>query len=88
MTRPADIEIVETLKRQDGKWTTIELKTGECYRAFNIAWGYDVGDVCAHVTTNISPEQAGATIDFFSTSDVVRLVDEESGSVLFEAWSK
>lgn len=88
MTHPADTKIVETLERQDGKWTTIELRTGERYRAFNIVWGYDIGDEWAHVTTNISPEQAGASIDFFYTSDVVRLVDEESGSVLFEAQSR
>jgi len=85
MTQPADTEIIETLKRQDGKWTTVELRTGARYRALNIAWGYDIDDEWAHVTTNVSPEQAGATIDFFSTSDVVRLIDEESGSILFEA---
>ncbi len=85
MPHPIDAKIIQTLRERGGKWTTIELKSGESCRAFNIAWGYDFGDEWAHVTTNISPDQEGTSIDYFYTSDVLRLVDEESGSILFEA---
>ena len=84
MSHPIDAKIIQTLRERDGKWTTIELKSGGNCRAVNIAWGYDIGDEWAHVTTNISPDQEGASIDCFYTSDVLRLVDEESGSILFE----
>ena len=51
---------------------------------FNIAWGYDIGDEFSHVTTNVSPDVAGAEIDFFSTEDVASVVDPETGGVLFQ----
>jgi hypothetical protein len=85
MPHPVDLKIVQVLRERDGRWTRIELMGGGSYRAVNIAWGYDIGDEWAHVTTNISPPRKGASISFFHTSDVLRLVDEESGSILFEA---
>jgi len=49
----------------------------------NIAWGYDEGDDWAHITSNISPAIEGAPIDFFSTRDVLRIDDSETGETLF-----
>jgi hypothetical protein len=43
----------------------------------NIAWGYDIGDEFAHVTTNVSPAVEGASIDFFFTSEVRAVIDED-----------
>jgi hypothetical protein len=36
------------------------------------------------VTTNVSPDVGGAEIDFFFTEDVARVVDPETGVVLFQ----
>jgi hypothetical protein len=44
--------------------------------------GYDMGDDHAHVTTNISPEVAEATIDFFFTSEIQSISDLASGAPL------
>ncbi len=85
MANTADNEIIRVLESQDGKWTAIEMKDGKCYRAMNIVFGYDIGDEWAHVTTNISPNIEGADIDFFFTSEVAFLRDEESNDVLFQS---
>ncbi|MFF9351545.1 hypothetical protein [Streptomyces sp. NPDC014734] len=51
---------------------------------FNIAWGYDLGDEYAHITTNISPDVDGESVDFFFTGSLAAIVDPASGSVLLE----
>ena len=43
---------------------------------FDIASGYDDGDDHAHVTTNVSPSEPGAHIDFFFTCEVEGVADE------------
>ena len=44
-------------------------------RVLNIAWGYDAGDSYAHITTNISPSVPGFETDFFSTKEVIAVLD-------------
>ena len=61
------------------------LSDGSKCRFYNIAWGYELGDDYAHITANISPEQEGADIDFFYSQDIVEVVDEESGRIVFRA---
>ncbi len=44
-----------------------------------------MGDEFDHVTTNISPGPSDEhTVDFFFTSEVTRMEDEQSGRVLFD----
>ena len=50
----------------------------------NIAWGQDMGDDFEHLTSNISPSADGATIDLFFTDEVVRVVDPQSGYILWQ----
>jgi len=76
--------IVEILERRTGIETTVEMATGEAYAVFNIAWGRDMGAAWEHVTTNISPEVEGASLDFFMTDDVVRLEDPRTGETLWK----
>jgi hypothetical protein len=68
--------------RRDGVPTLVTLKSGRQLTVHNIAWGYDICDEYAHVTTNISPEIAGASIDFYFTSDIQMIVDPVSGETL------
>jgi hypothetical protein len=85
MTPEVGRTILEILQMRDTATTDVVLANGEQFRVFNIAWGYDIGDDFAHVTTNISPDpQAEHTIDFFFISDVRRLIDAETGASLFE----
>ena len=82
MTEPADIEVIALLASRDGIPTLVTLNAGSQCTVHNIAWGYDVGDEYAHVTTNVSPEIDGASIDFFFTSDIQSITDLASGERL------
>lgn len=52
------------------------LRDGRRLSVINVAWGYDIGDEYAHVTSNISPGIDGESVDFFFTSDVEIVLDE------------
>ena len=82
MPQPLDADVIDLLLSRDGVVTAVTLKSGSRLTVHNIAWGYDMGDDHAHVTTNISPEVAGATIDFFSTSEIQSISDLASGAPL------
>jgi hypothetical protein len=74
------------LNSRDSKWSKVRLSDGETYRVFNIAWGYDLGEEVAHITTNISPDPSEPhAIDFFHASEIVEITDDETGGVLFQA---
>src|SRR5262245_18554217 len=47
----ADSELIALLRGRDGPPTDVPLRDGRRLRVFNIAWGYDDGDLWAHVTT-------------------------------------
>lgn len=80
--------IVEILERRTGVETTVKMATGETCAVFNLAWGRDMGAAWEHVTTNISPDVEGASLDFFLTDDVVKLEDPRTGETLWEKDSK
>lgn len=74
--QPSDNDLIALLVRRDGQRTLIELRDGRRLSVVNIAWGYDMGDEHAHVTTNVSPSLKGEPIDFFFTNEVVAVQDE------------
>lgn len=78
-----DEHLIYHLKRQDSRWTTIHLSNGNQIRVFNIAWGYDLGDEYAHITSNISPSQKNCEIAFFHTNEIIEIVDEETGLLVW-----
>ena len=80
---PTAAEILAVLKKRDGIETQVRLKTGRVYRVFNIAWGQDDSDPELHVTTNISPDIEGASVDLFFTNEVSALLDPTSNETLF-----
>jgi hypothetical protein len=73
---PADKTLVELLVERDGQRTLVQLRDGRRLSVINIAWGYDIGDEYAHITTNISPSVEGESIDLFVTNEVVAVQDE------------
>lgn len=79
MTPEEDKRIIEILKTRDTLETHVQLKSGKVAKLWSIAWGYDMGDDFAHITTNISPEQPEQDIDFFYTHEIVKINDGESG---------
>lgn len=78
MPQPLDADVIDLLVSREGVATAVALKSGSRLTVHNIAWGYDMGEDHAHVTTNISPEVPGATIDFFSTSEIQSISDPAS----------
>jgi hypothetical protein len=81
---PRDEAILQLLQERDGLASEVVLSDDTRLTIFNIAWGYDIGDAYAHVTTNISPNVDGAAIDFFFTQSVKAIVDPANGAVLLE----
>lgn len=82
---PVDQGLIELFVGRDGEALEVVLRDGQRLGVLNIAWGYDLGDVFAHVTTNVSPFVDGRPIDFFFTEDVVTVLDSRSGEVLYQA---
>jgi len=64
--------------------TLVVLRDGRWLIVHNIAWGYDMGDQYAHITSNISPSMAGDPIDFFLTSGVREALDP-AGTLLLDS---
>lgn len=80
---PVDGDLIDALNDRDGTRSTVVLADGRTLTVFNIAWGYDMGEDHAHVTTNVSPDVPGQSVDFFRTENVVRVLGEDGG-VLYE----
>ena len=62
----------------------VHLKNGESRIVWNIAWGYDIGDDYAHITTNISPTVEGASIDVFYSYEIVRIINTDNDDTIYE----
>lgn len=80
---PADELVIDLLSSRDGQLTEVFLRDGRLYRVFNIAWGYDMGDEYAHVTSNISPSVEGEPVDLFRTSEIA-IIRDPPETVLYE----
>ena len=82
---PRDETLISLLRDRDGMATRVILRDKRLLTVVNIAWGYDMGDEFAHVTTNVSPSVEGTGVDVFYTSDVDTVSDPSSGDVLYVA---
>ena len=74
------------LRQRCGRWTEVELTSGQQVRVFDIAWGRDTSADFDHLTTNISPgpsSDSALAPDFFHTSDVAFIRDPETRAILF-----
>lgn len=60
----------------------VKMRSGLIYKVHNIVWGYDIGDMYAHVTTNISPSVPESSADLFSTKDIHAVLDENMNVLL------
>lgn len=85
MSQPAaqDEDLLESLDRRAGRETVVVLRDGRRLTVYDIAWGYDMGDAWAHVTTNVSPGFEEVSVDFFLTSEVAFVIDPSSDQVIY-----
>lgn len=75
--------MLKLLQERDDRLTVVRLDDGRELQVLNIAWGYDMQDVHAHVTTNCSPGAPGLSLDFFFTNEIAAVVGED-GEVLYQ----
>ncbi len=86
---------LDILKSHDGVLVEVLLKSGQLLQVWNVAWGYDIGDKVAHITSNCSPSIDGKylgdefmdgekPIDLFWADEIVRMTDPDSGAVWYE----
>lgn len=75
--------MIDLLVARNGVRTLVAVEEGDTFTVVNIAWGYDLGDEYAHVTTNASPFVDDLPIDVFSTDRVTQVRDEATGEVLY-----
>lgn len=80
---PVDTDLINLLVTRDGAPTLVSVLEGDTFTVFNIAWGYDLGDEYAHVTTNVSPFIPDVQIAVFSTDRVTDVCDASTGTVLY-----
>ncbi|MBL7253205.1 hypothetical protein [Paractinoplanes lichenicola] len=80
-----DEDLVKLLHDRGGVETIVTLQDGRCLVVYDIAWGYDIGEQWAHVTTNVSPGREGAAVDVFSTSEVASLTDPGTARRIYTA---
>lgn len=78
-----DQQIIDLFHVYDQLEKLIYLDNGTVLTVWNIAWGYDIGDENAHVTTNISPEIKNASIDYFYTNQILRIEERSTGKILY-----
>lgn len=78
-----DARIIGLLRRRDGMCSEVLLDGERRITVWNIAWGYDLGDEYAHVTSNCSPFVGNEPSDFFSTSEVVQIREPGTEDALF-----
>ena len=76
--------LVQMLEARGGKLTLVELSDGQVIRAFNSAYGRDLGEEWEHTTFNCSPTVAGETVEFVQTSNIVRVVDPATDELLYQ----
>jgi hypothetical protein len=80
---PADEHLIDLLRGRDGRPCVVELHDGRHLKVVNIAWGYDMGDTHAHVTTNCSPAIEGEPMDVFFTHEIQRVLDPDAEQPLW-----
>ena len=82
MTVDQDKKLISILDGRANTLSIVELRNTKILSVWNIAWGYDMGDEFAHVTTNVSPGKDGYEKDFFFTTDVAKVVDPLTTEVI------
>ncbi|MBI2261008.1 MAG: hypothetical protein HYU62_05015 [Caulobacterales bacterium] len=76
--------LVLMFEARDGKLTLVELDDGRMIRAFNSAYGRDLGEEWEHTTFNCSPVVDGEPTEFVQTSDIVRVIDPATDEILYQ----
>ncbi len=84
MNEYKDNKIIKLFKENDSKLLEIELENEKVLKVWNIAWGYDLKDEFAHITSNISPKIEDSQIDIFYTNDIVKIFDFNSKEIIYK----
>lgn len=89
MSKASHQRALDTLVYRCGRWSAVRLRDGRICMTFNVAWGNDLGDDVAHITTNISSPIPGEEPPFayeaaFFRADAIETIhDAETDALLF-----
>jgi hypothetical protein len=81
---------LDILRHRCGEWSRVFLTDGRSCMVHNVAWGYDLGDDVAHMTTNVSPPDQEYDVafhyesDFFHADQIVKIEAVDTGALLFD----
>jgi hypothetical protein len=76
---------LEILVNRCGRLSKVQLESGAQCLVYDVAWGYDMGEEVAHITTNISPGPGTpCEVDFFHATEIVQIRDGIDGQIVFE----
>ncbi len=81
---PKDESIIKLFNRFHGEELVVYTSSNKKYVVWNIAWGYDIGDEYAHITTNISTDIENESIDFFYTNEISKIFSAEKNYFVYE----
>ena len=91
MSKAPHQRALDILVHRCGEWSRVLLSSGRICIIHDVAWGYDVGDEVAHITTNISPPNVEYDVEFFYEVDsfradeIEKIEDVETGAVFFDS---
>ena len=91
MSKLSHERALDILVYRCGRGSRVHLLDGSVCMTRDVAWGYDLGEDVAHITTNVSPGpdadeevEFSYQIDFFYADRIAKIEDAETGGVLFE----
>ncbi len=76
--------IRKLLERRTGIPSLIRMADGVEFIVYDIAWCRDAGDMWEHLTANNSPAYNMHQCHFFFLSDVLAVLDPDTGVILLE----
>ena len=88
MSKAPHQRALDILVHRCGEWSRVYLQNGKVCVTHDVAWGYDLAEEVAHITTNISPPDneivSAHGIDFFHANEITKIEDLETMAVLFD----
>ena len=89
MAKASHQRALDTLVHRCGQWSSVRLRDGRVCMTFNVAWGTDLGEDVAHITTNISSPGPGEDppfpyeAAFFRADEIETIHDADTDALIF-----
>ena len=75
---------LDILRTRDNELSLVSLRCGRSILVRTIAWGYDLGEDVAHITSNVATDPSEELeLTLFHANEIVEIVDPDNSAVLF-----